>query len=208
MRLQHVGPRSLLRLALVLAALGLVSCAGSTQSAQRPAASPPRVAALRREPVGTDYLLVPPSADTGRSPRLQVGGTAYGVVVAVPPGYAALPRGDGRPGRWVVFLCHPTTAKQNLLSHAARVATLPAGQGDVMLVGVTGPYAVFSARASGQTLLEAVTLTGRRAGAIGRLGSMSGAFGSALVVRGFVIYRSPDGSVTGTSPSCRQETAR
>ncbi len=154
-------------------------------------------AALGMEPeqIGGDYLWVAKSANTGKSPMLQVAGTRYGVVVALPPHYGALPGGAAPSAQWFVYLSHPSAGKQNLLQTAQRLAALPKGQTDVTILGVTSKYAAFGATTASGRLLELVTLAGGGAGALRSVGQLESAYGGAVAIRGMVFYLGPHGTV-------------
>ncbi len=176
----------------VAVGLALTGCASRPPTS---ASTSPAALGMQREQIGSDYLWVPTSADSGGTPRMQVAGTAFGVVVALPPGYAALPTSARPEAAWTIYLSHPTAARQDLMRTATMVASLPRGQSDVTLMGVTGRYAVFAARAAGGRLLELVTLAGAGRGARRGVGAVTSAFAGALAIRGMVIYLGPHGTV-------------
>ena len=193
MEVSAVRARWLLALALtpVLAACG-------AQPAQPSAVSSgPGTAPMHKEQIGADYLLVSPSMDKGKGPKLQVAGTQYGVVVALPPGYEHAPGGSAPAplGSWTVYPAHPTAGKQNLLATAQRVAALPTAQKDLTIMGVTGRYALFSAKVGSDRLLDLLTLTGKGVGTVRSLGQVTASYGGALAVRDMVIYLDPGGTV-------------
>lgn len=154
---------------------------------------------MHKEPIGRDYLWVAKSADERRSPLLQVAGTAYGVVVALPPGYPAVPLGAPPSGAWLLYLSSPTAGKQNLLQHATRLTALPAGQVDPTLMGVTGRYALLAVTMGKRRTLELLTLAGRGRGTLRRVGQVAASFGAALAIRGMVLYLGPHGTVHALS---------
>ncbi len=197
MEVSAVRARWLLALALtpVLAACG----AQPAQPTNQPSAtrSGPGTPPMHEEQIGADYLLVSPSMDKGKSPKLQVAGTQYGVVVALPPGYEHAP-GGGAPapiGSWTVYLAHPTAGKQNLLATAQRIAALPTAEVDLTIMGVTGRYAVFTAKAGSDRLLDLLTIAGKGVGTVRSLGQVTASYGGALAVRDMVIYLDPGGTV-------------
>lgn len=195
--------RRLLPLALapILAACG----AQTAPPAQSPSSVPS--ASMQREQIGADYLLVSPSADKGKSPKLQVAGTQYGVVVALPPGYEHAPGGGASAplGSWTVYLAHPTGGKQNLLATAQRVAALPEAQTDLTIIGVTGRYALFTAKAGSGRLLDLLTIAGKGVGTLRGLGQVTASYGGALAVRDTVIYLDPGGTVHALTISTGKE---
>ena len=146
---------------------------------------------MHKEPIGADFLWVPKTADTGKSPQLQVAGTEYGVVIALPPGYAALPQGARPSAGWSVYVSHPSAGRQDLLDTATRLAVLPASQAQLTILGVTGGYALFAAQTAQGRMLELLTLSGARAGTLATIGSVAGSYSSALAVRGLVLWLDP-----------------
>jgi hypothetical protein len=186
--------------ALVLAALVpiLSACGTHTTQASGSAAATgesPAARGMHKESIGPDYLWIPKSADTGKSPQLQVAGTQYGVVIALPPSYAPLP-GNGQPSRsWTVYLAHPTTGGQNLLETATRLAALPRSARDLVILGVTGPYALFSAQSSTGATLDLLSLQGAEAGTVRDMGPVASSYGAAVAVRGQVFWLGAGGRV-------------
>ncbi|MDA8346222.1 MAG: hypothetical protein M0Z66_12170 [Thermaerobacter sp.] len=177
-------------LSLLLCAPLLAACGAQSS---HPVASAPNPSALgmHKEQIAADYLWVAVSADKGKSPMPQVGGTQYGVVVALPPGYPAVPGGGKPDGSWTVYLSQPQKGKQNLLQGARRVAALPRAETDVTLVGVTGPYALFTAQSAGTRSLQLLRVAGSGQGGLRTLGALGPGYGNAIAVRGMVLYLGP-----------------